>query len=56
LLSGWLREVCRKHDKFYESGRACIEKVTGSVEFFFPCSFADCHFLANSWFFAFPLF
>jgi hypothetical protein len=39
-----------KHDKFYQRGRACIEKVRGSVEFFFPFSFVGCPFLVNSWF------
>jgi hypothetical protein len=29
LLTGWLREVCGKHDKFYLRGRAFIEKVRG---------------------------
>jgi hypothetical protein len=47
LLTGWLREVCGKHDKFYERGRACIEKVRGSVEFFFAFSFVGYHLLAN---------
>jgi hypothetical protein len=26
LLTSWLREVCGKHDKFYQRRRACIEK------------------------------
>jgi hypothetical protein len=38
-----------KHDKLYLSGRACIEKVRGSVEFFFAFSFVICRFIANSW-------
>jgi hypothetical protein len=53
LLTGWLREVCGKHDKFYQRGRACIEKVRGSVVFFFAFSFVDFRFLATSWFLRF---
>jgi hypothetical protein len=49
LLTGWLREVCEKYDKFYQIGRDCIEKIRGSVEFLFTFSFVICCFLANSW-------
>jgi hypothetical protein len=47
LLTGWLREVCVKHDKFYQSGRACIEIVRGSVKLFI--ALVVCRFLDNSW-------
>jgi hypothetical protein len=36
-----------KHDKFYLRGRACIEKVRESAEFFFAFSFVICTFLPN---------
>jgi hypothetical protein len=49
LLTGWLREVCGKHYKFYLRGRACVEKVKGSVEFFFTFSIVVCHLLAKFW-------
>jgi hypothetical protein len=32
LLTGWLIEFFRKHDKFYQRGRECIEKFRGSVD------------------------
>jgi hypothetical protein len=55
LLIGWLREVCGKHDKFYQRGGVCIEKVRGNVEFFFAFSFVVCHFLINYWVLQFSL-
>jgi hypothetical protein len=36
-----------KYDKFYQRGRACIEKVRESVEFFFAFSFVVYRFLAK---------
>jgi hypothetical protein len=52
LLTGWLREVYGKYDKFYLRGRACIESVKGSfvsggvlsLSFSFVCRFS-CHLL-----------
>jgi hypothetical protein len=41
LLTGWLREVCGKHGKFYQRGRACIEKVRWSVKLFITFPFAS---------------
>jgi hypothetical protein len=42
-----LREVYEKHDKFYQRGRACIEKVRGSVELLFVFLFVFAAFLPN---------
>jgi hypothetical protein len=55
LLNGWLREVCGKHDKLCQRGRACIEKVRESVEFFFAFSFVVCRCLSKSWVLQFSL-
>jgi hypothetical protein len=41
LLTGWLREVCGKHFKFYQRGRVCIEKGRGSVKLFIAFSFGS---------------
>jgi hypothetical protein len=46
LLIRWLREVCGKHDKFYQRGRACTEK--GGVEFLVAFSFVVSCFLSKS--------
>jgi hypothetical protein len=44
-----------KHDIFYQRGTTCIEKVRGSVEFFFAFSFIVCHCFVNSWVLRFSL-
>jgi hypothetical protein len=56
LLIGWLIEVFRKHDKFYQWGRECIEKFRGVlIECFFAFSFVVCQFLVNYWALQFSL-
>jgi hypothetical protein len=43
-----LREVCEKHDKFYQRRRACIEKVRGSVKLFIAFPFVlTCYFVVH---------
>jgi hypothetical protein len=38
LLTGWLREVCVKYDKFYQRGEFALRKLGGVLSFYFlPC-------------------
>jgi hypothetical protein len=36
LLTGWLREVCEKHDKFYIRGELALRKLEGVLSFSLP--------------------
>jgi hypothetical protein len=57
LLIGWLREVCEKHDKFYQRGRACIEKGRGSVKLFIAFPFGlTCRLPPSYQFLGFAIF
>jgi hypothetical protein len=58
LLTGWLREVCRKkRDKFYQRGRAYIEIVRGSVKLFIAFPFCStCHLPLSCQFLGFAVF